>query len=91
MITFLPDSTVLNIIFFNFMHGHDQTQFLHCLHADTIGGENEFADGFKIEREMRFEHHQEWEILSKTLVEFGDIGNDEFGMFYKAKYCQHFR
>ena len=72
------------------MHCHDQTQFLHCLHADTYGGENDFADGFKIEREMRLEHPQEWEILCNTMVEFGDIGSDEFGIYYKAKYCPHF-
>ena len=58
--------------------------------ADTVGGENDFADGFKVEHLMKKHHHEEWKILSKTLVEFGDIGTDEFGIFYKAKYCPHF-
>ena len=58
--------------------------------ADTVGGENDFADGFKVEKHMREHHHEEWSILSTTLVEFGDIGTDEFGIFYKAKYCPHF-
>ena len=67
-----------------------QTQFLHCMKADTVGGENDFADGFKVEKIMKELHYEEWKILSTTLVEFGDIGTDEFGIFYKAKYCPHF-
>ena len=51
-----------------------QTQFLHCLVADTVGGENDFADGFKVEAFMRENHPEEWRILSTTLVEFGDSG-----------------
>jgi len=68
------------------------TQFLHCLVADTVGGENDFADGFKVEAFMRENHPEEWRILSTTLVEFGDSGTDEGCMegFYKAKYCPHF-
>ena len=58
--------------------------------ADTVGGENDFADGFKVEKIMKEQYYEEWKILSTTLVEFGDIGTDEFGIFYKAKYCPHF-
>ena len=64
-----------------------QTQFLHCLAQNgVVGGENEFSDGFYVERLMKENHPNEWRILHKTKVEWNDIGNDMFGHFYKVKY-----
>ena len=64
-----------------------QTQFLHCLAQEgVIGGENEFADGFYVERLMRDNYPNEWRILHSTKVEWNDIGQDMFGSFCKVKF-----
>ena len=64
-----------------------QTQFLHCLAQNgVVAGENEFSDGFYVERLMKENHPNEWRILHTTKVEWNDIGKDMFGHFYKVKY-----
>jgi len=61
-------------------------QFLHCMSADTIGGENEFADAFKVADMMQKNFFEEWKLLAQTKVEFQNIGEDaSFGVFNKAK------
>ena len=43
-----------------------QVQFLHCLRqCASEGGENEFADGFRVADVIRREHPEEWEALTK--------------------------
>lgn len=63
------------------------TQFLHCLAQNgVLGGENEFSDGFYVERLMKENYPNEWRILHTTKVEWNDIGEDMFGPFCKVKY-----
>ena len=64
---------------------HFQTQFLHCIDQfDGDGGENEFVDGFYVEKIIRQNYPEEHKILTQTKVDFVDIGSEDIaGEFYK--------
>uniref|UniRef100_A0A182J4B3 Uncharacterized protein n=1 Tax=Anopheles atroparvus TaxID=41427 RepID=A0A182J4B3_ANOAO len=57
---------------------------LHCLvqSTNTVGGENLIADGFYVAERMRDEHPDDFRLLSETLVNWSDLGEDEGGAFH---------
>jgi hypothetical protein len=52
------------------------------------GGENEFVDGFHIEKLIRQNHPDEHKILTQTKVDFVDVGTEdiagEFDKMFQA-------
>ena len=63
-----------------------QTQFLHCIDQfEGDGGQNEFVDGFHIENTIRQNYPEEHNILTKTKIDFADMGNEDIvGEFHKV-------
>ena len=66
-----------------------QTQFLHCIDQFLgEGGENEFVDGFFIEKIIRQNHPEEHKILTQKKVDFVDVGSEdiagEFSKMFQA-------
>ncbi|XP_070493633.1 gamma-butyrobetaine dioxygenase-like [Chironomus tepperi] len=61
---------------------------LHCLvQAKSEGAENLLTDGFYIAEKMRNEYPEEFEILTKVLVNWSDIGQEDnihFHSLYRA-------
>uniref|UniRef100_A0A182F143 Uncharacterized protein n=2 Tax=Anopheles albimanus TaxID=7167 RepID=A0A182F143_ANOAL len=58
---------------------------LHCLVQSTDasgGGANLIADGFYVAERVRREHPDQFRLLSETLVNWTDIGEDEGGKFH---------
>ncbi|XP_052865566.1 gamma-butyrobetaine dioxygenase-like [Anopheles cruzii] len=58
---------------------------LHCLvqSTDTTGGgANLIADGFFVTDRLRREHPDAFRLLSETLVNWSDVGQDEGGHFH---------
>ena len=68
-----------------------QLQFLQCIDQyEFSGGENQFTDGFMVEKVMKERHYEEWKILSETLVVFIDENVDAFGDFNKVRIAPTF-
>ena len=68
-----------------------QLQFLQCIEQyEFSGGENQFTDGFMIEKVMKERFHEEWKILSETAVVFMDENVDAFGDFNKVRIAPTF-
>ena len=66
-----------------------QTQFLHCIDQHKgEGGENEFVDGFHVEKLIRQNYTDEHNILTETKVDFVDVGTEdiagEFDKMFQA-------
>ncbi|XP_062548797.1 gamma-butyrobetaine dioxygenase [Armigeres subalbatus] len=56
---------------------------LHCLvQSRSQGGQNLLADAFYVAELMRREHPADFDMLTKTLVNWTDIGEDEGGQFH---------
>lgn len=58
-------------------------QMLHCIENETIGGENEFCDGFTVANQLRENNKEKFDVLTSVGVDFQDIGEDVCGKFYK--------
>lgn len=57
--------------------------FLHCLvQAKGKGGENLLTDGFYVAEKMRLEYPEMFEILTKTLVNWNDVGEENGNHFH---------
>ena len=68
-----------------------QLQFLQCIDQyEFSGGDNQFTDGFKIERVMKEHHPEEWKTLCETHVVFIDENVDAFGDFNKVRIAPTF-
>ncbi|XP_058453202.1 gamma-butyrobetaine dioxygenase-like [Malaya genurostris] len=61
---------------------------LHCLvQSESEGGRNLLCDAFYVAERMREKHPEEFRILSETLVNWADVGEDEgreFHSIYRA-------
>ncbi|XP_053695155.1 gamma-butyrobetaine dioxygenase-like [Sabethes cyaneus] len=56
---------------------------LHCLvQSRSIGGQNLIADAFYVADRIRMEYPEEFKLLSETLVNWTDVGEDEGGQFH---------
>lgn len=70
---------------------HFQLQFLQCIDQyEFSGGDNQFTDGFMIEKVMKKNHPDEWKILCGTNVVFKDENVDAFGDFNKVRIAPTF-
>lgn len=59
---------------------------LHCLtQSKSSGGENLLTDGFLVAERMRLDWEKYYEILTTTLVDWCDIGEENGQKFY----CVH--
>ena len=68
-----------------------QLQFLQCIDQyEFSGGENQFTDGFMIEKIMKKNYPEEWKILCGTNVVFKDENIDAFGDFNKVRIAPTF-
>jgi len=47
------------------------------------GGENQFADGFKVAQDLKEANKEAFDILSATKVCYSDVGVDMYGGFHK--------
>ena len=66
-------------------------QFLQCIDQyEFSGGENQFTDGFMIEKVMKEKYPDEWKILCETDVVFKDENEDAFGDFNKVRIAPTF-
>ena len=66
-------------------------QFLQCIDQyEFSGGENQFTDGFMVERVMKEHYYEEWKTLSETPVVFIDENEDAFGDFNKVRIAPTF-
>ena len=57
------------------------------------GGDNEFSDGFMIEKVMREKFPDDWKVLTEMGVPFLDDGTetlDGYGEFYKVNIVPNF-
>ena len=62
---------------------------LHCIEQATgTGGANQFVDGFFVSQELRNKDRKKFDILTKTRIQFVDIGKDMFGDFH-YKFSRH--
>ena len=62
---------------------------LHCIEqATSTGGANQFVDGFFVSQELRNKDRKKFDILTKTRIQFVDIGKDMFGDFH-CKFARH--
>ena len=69
-----------------------QIQFLQCIEQyEFSGGENQFTDGFMIEKVMKEHFNEEWKVLSETPVVFMDENVDAFGDFNKVRIAPTFK
>ena len=61
-------------------------QLLHCVKQAGVGGDNLFADGFRVAADMRRDHRDSFELLAATPVHFIDVGTEgrEFRMKSRA-------
>lgn len=61
---------------------------LHCLvQSESSGGANQISDGFYVANLMRKEFPEDYRILTTTLVNWNDIGNEngnDFHSIYRA-------
>ncbi|XP_058453205.1 gamma-butyrobetaine dioxygenase-like [Malaya genurostris] len=56
---------------------------LHCLvQSQSQGGQNLISDAFFVADLIRREHPEEFKLLSETLVNWTDVGEDEGGQFH---------
>ena len=68
-----------------------QLQFLQCIEQyEFSGGENQFTDGFMIEKVMKERFNEDWKVLSETPVVFMDENVDAFGEFNKVRIAPTF-
>ena len=49
---------------------------LHCVSEASQGGESQFSDGFKAAEQLRANHPDYFELLSKYPIYYEDIGRD---------------
>ncbi|XP_038048397.1 gamma-butyrobetaine dioxygenase-like [Patiria miniata] len=67
-----------------FLHRPPGAQMIHCIEqAKGPGGENWFTDGFKVALDLKAQDPEAFELLSTTLLEFNDIGEDVYGRFHQ--------
>ncbi|XP_033637140.1 gamma-butyrobetaine dioxygenase-like [Asterias rubens] len=67
-----------------FLHRPPGAQMIHCIEqAKGPGGENWFTDGFKVALDLKREDPEAFELLSTTLMEYQDIGEDVYGRFHQ--------
>ena len=60
-----------------------QIQMLHCIRQADTGGDNMLVDGFKAASDLRQSDPESFSFLTKTPVEFYDIGYEDYvGDFY---------
>lgn len=55
---------------------------LHCLTQSTTGGANLLTDGFWVAERMKLDWEKYYEILTTTLVDWSDIGEEDGQKFY---------
>ena len=64
-------------------------QFLHCIEQYQLeGGDNQFCDGFMIEKIMKENFYEDWKVLTEIGVPFMDDGSetiDGYGDFSKVQ------
>ena len=58
---------------------------LHCIKQAGEGGENTFADGFQVARDMRRDYPDSFNLLANTPVHFIDVGTEGREFKYKTK------
>ena len=51
---------------------------LLCVKQSSVGGENEFTDGFQVAEQLRKEDPDTFRILSEIGVYYSDIGTDSY-------------
>ena len=62
-----------------------QVQMLHCIKQAGEGGDNIFADGFQVARDMRRDRPDSFNLLANTPVQFIDVGTEGREFKYKTK------
>lgn len=62
-------------------------QFLHCISQAAEGGESQVVDGFHMAEQLRKEDPEAFRILSSTLVDFTDTGEDYCDFMLQSKKC----
>lgn len=62
-------------------------QFLHCISQAAEGGESQVVDGFHMAEQLRKEDPEAFRILTSTLVDFTDTGEDYCDFMLQSKKC----
>lgn len=71
--------------YYEYMPG---ANFLHCLmQTESKGGYSLISDGFYAAQQLELKHPKYFEILSKTIVDWSDVGQEDgkkFHSIYRA-------
>eukprot|EP00066_Takifugu_rubripes_P018944 XP_011608210.1 PREDICTED: gamma-butyrobetaine dioxygenase [Takifugu rubripes] len=69
------------------LHFAPGVQFLHCISQAAEGGESQVVDGFHMAEQLRKEDPEAFRILTSTLVDFTDTGEDYCDFMLQSKKC----